>query len=181
MSEGARSFGSRVRCAGGYLWAALALPVVLATFFGMEGFARGFVGMTGLRISPWFSGGEISREVDHGTYRTLIHEPVFQGLLGERRNGFVQVDWKPAEGSTLPDSIGEAIDLDGDGAADCRVGFRNVPTPAGHAGSERASAAGTALSPVRLTPFHSGVLGLREDLRYEGWRSIRINLRRRVL
>ena len=44
---------NRVRAALGYLLAALALPIVLATFVGMGRWERGLVAVTGLRVSPW--------------------------------------------------------------------------------------------------------------------------------
>ncbi len=47
--------------------------------------------------------------IDHGTYNTFVHRPVFDGLVGERSEGFVQVDWKPAEG--LPAVITESLAL----------------------------------------------------------------------
>ena len=63
--------------------------------------------------------GEFSRF--HAYPETRIHQTVFQALIGERREGFVQVDWAPID--ALPDTIDEEIDYDGDGSADFRVEF----------------------------------------------------------
>jgi hypothetical protein len=50
-----------------------------------------------------------------------LHRPVFDGLIGERRQGFVQVNWKANEGKELPEVIREAVDYDRDGADDFTV------------------------------------------------------------
>ncbi len=99
--------------------AALGLPIVLAIFFGMSDFAKLFVSATGLVVSPWFSGGEVVATVDHDGYETRIHQTVFQALIGERKEGFVQVDWAPID--ALPGTIDEEIDYDNDGNADFRI------------------------------------------------------------
>jgi hypothetical protein len=77
--------------------------------------------LNGLNISPWFSGGEVRQTIDHGTYRTLVHRPVFDGLIGERSNGFVQIDWVPKEKFHLPVILQEEFDADGDGKIDFSV------------------------------------------------------------
>ncbi len=74
---------------------------------------------TGVKISPRFSGGEVVLVKDHGTYTTSVHRPVFDGLLGERREGFVQVDWEPV--TALPGTIREEIDVFGDGTSELQL------------------------------------------------------------
>jgi hypothetical protein len=103
----------------GYFIAALMVPVVFITLMGMMPLAEGLVKASGVVISPWFTGGEIARSLTHGTYETLIHRPVFDGLIGQRKSGFVQVVWTPA--SLLPETIVEDIDFNGDGQADFQV------------------------------------------------------------
>ena len=96
----------------GYAWAVLTILIVLATFLGNNYFSQKLAGATGVTVSPWYSGGEVTQINEHGTYRTFVHRPVFDGLVGERSEGFVQVDWKPTDG--LPPVIGEAVVLSGD-------------------------------------------------------------------
>jgi len=112
---------STIKAILGYTLAVLGVPIVLATFIGMDAFAELFVSTTGLVVSPWFSGGEVAATVEHDGYETRIHQTVFQALIGERREGFVQVDWAPID--ELPDTIDEEIDYDDDGSADFRVEF----------------------------------------------------------
>jgi hypothetical protein len=103
----------------GYTLASLALVIALATFMGMPAWEKAFVSGTGLRISPWFTGDEVAYTVPHGSYETRVHRPVFMALVGERREGFVQVDWAPS--NALPAVLYEEIDYNRDGVGDFRV------------------------------------------------------------
>lgn len=103
----------------GYFLAVLMVPVVFITLMGMQPIAQGLVSVTGVEISPWFTGGEVTRTIDHGGYETRIHRPVFDALIGERPEGFVQVVWRAT--AALPDRVVEAIDYNEDGQADFQV------------------------------------------------------------
>jgi hypothetical protein len=98
----------------------LAAPLVLATFMGMNFFANGLVGATGLHVHPIYTGGEVAQTIDHGQYLTLIHRPVFDGLVGQRSHGFVQIQWQPKD-ANLPDRIEEQIDFDADKTSDFQI------------------------------------------------------------
>lgn len=116
----------RLRTFFGYTVAVLAIIVTLSTFLGMKFFSHKLIDVTGLKISPWFSGGEIVRTIDHGgSYQTLQHRAVFDALIGQRSEGFVQLDFLPL--NSLPETISEDIDFDLDGAVDFHVEY-NVPT-----------------------------------------------------
>jgi len=103
----------------GYTAALLMIPLALATLMGMGFWSRELVAVTGLSVTPWYTGGEVVRTISHGSYETRIHRPVFDGLLWESRQGFVQIDWTAAQ--PLPARFEEDIDYDGDGSADFRV------------------------------------------------------------
>lgn len=100
----------------GYSWAALAMVFVVSAFAGNGYFGKRLASATGVTISPWYTGGEVVRTIDHGSYRVLVHRPVFDGLIGERRNGFIQINWEPHE--NLPKRLQEEIDYEGDGKND---------------------------------------------------------------
>jgi hypothetical protein len=102
----------------GCTWAILCLVVVLATFIGLNFWTNTLAHGTGIQVSPRYTGGEVRQSTDRGQYLTLVHRPVFDGLLGERQEGFVQIDWVPKEQQTLPALIEEDIDIDGDGTAE---------------------------------------------------------------
>lgn len=141
----------------GYTLGGLALVIVLATFVGFPVWEKALVAGTGVRVSPRFTGDEVVRTVSHGCYETRIHRPVFQALFGERDEGFVQVDWAPAD--SLPVGLDDAIDYDGDGTVDFVV---RVDTGTGRA---------------EVTPVGPEVIGLRSVCRLDdGW-AVRVDLR----
>ena len=109
----------------GYIVAALSIPIMM---LGVTGFAfplgEQFIAATGLEHSANWSGGEVVQTLQHGTYQTEVHRPVFDALIGEHKKGFVQVAWRPADG--LPARIDEEIDADADGQADFRVDLDTV-------------------------------------------------------
>jgi hypothetical protein len=105
----------------GYTWAALCLLIVLATFMGLSFWEQTLAKGTGIHVSARFSGGEVLQTIDHGFYRTLRHRPVFDGLLSDRAEGFVQIDWVPSEKQPLPSIVKEDLDIDGDGRIDLSV------------------------------------------------------------
>jgi hypothetical protein len=109
----------KIRSILGYMWAGAAIIVVFATFLGSSIFGRALVAVSGVKISPLYSGGEVVRSVDHGSYKALIHRPVFDALIGERSEGFIQLNWEPLAG--LPPVIEESVDYNGDGKEDFSV------------------------------------------------------------
>lgn len=100
----------------GYLWAVSAIIIVLATFLGYNYFSRTLASATGVTVNPRYSGGEIIKTVDHGNYKTAIHRPVFDALIGQTKEGFIQINWEPAAG--LPQVISEGFDYNNDGKED---------------------------------------------------------------
>jgi hypothetical protein len=105
----------------GYTWAALCIVVVLATFLGLGFWERTLAKGTGIHVSPRFSGGEVRQIIDHDTYQTKLHRLVFDGLVSDRAEGFVQIDWVPRENQSLPAIVEEEFDIDGDGSIEIRV------------------------------------------------------------
>jgi hypothetical protein len=140
--------------------AALATPVVLVTFMGMGPLARTLAEGTGVVISPWYTGGEVARTVAHEGHRTLVRRPVFDGLLSPRAEGFVQVEWTPDDGRTLPLSLREEVDADGDGRADFVVDLD------------------TAVNQATVQPLSRAVLGLERVYVLGAERAVRVRLRR---
>lgn len=104
----------------GYIIAVLTLFVVLATFIGNDFFARKFIDITSLKVSPLYTGGEISKVISLKDCQIKIHKPVFQGLFSDRSNGFVEVDY---ESKNMPQIISQSIDFDGDGKIDFSIKY----------------------------------------------------------
>ncbi len=112
-----------------YIWALLTLPIILATFMGGDYWARQLVSLTGIKVSPRFTGGEIIQIIEHEQYQTLIHRAVFDGLIGQRSRGFVQIDWQPKRES-LPEKLMEEIDYNQDGAIDVKIQLDSIKNQA---------------------------------------------------
>ena len=134
----------------GYSWAIACLAVVLATFIGNEYFTGRLASATGITVSPRYSGGDVMRSIDHGAYRTVVRRPVFDGLFGERQEGFIQIEWQPL--TALPPMIEEAVDFTADGKEDFTFRLDTV--------------AGTSA----LTPRNPTVVSLERLVRVnQGW------------
>jgi hypothetical protein len=110
---------SKLKAFLGYTAAVLSPLIVLVSFLGLDYLAEPFITATGLTVSANFTGGEVVQTVDHGAYQAAVHRPVFDALIGERKEGFVQIDWAPLD--ALPALVEEEIDVDGDGKADMRL------------------------------------------------------------
>jgi hypothetical protein len=142
----------------GYTLAVLGVPLILIGIMGPSaGLDELFISATGLTLSPWIDGGEVVQTIDHGTYQTHVHRMVFDALIGERKEGFIQVGWTPLD--ALPAHIDEEIDADGDGQADFRVEVD------------------TANKESTLTPYASWVLELEGTYKPEGLLMVRVYLR----
>jgi hypothetical protein len=142
----------------GYSAAVLSLLITLVTMAAwMFEWGQAFADRTGLVLVPTYSGGEVVRTVDHGAYQTEIHRPIFDALIGETKEGFIQVAWRKAD--ALPAQINEAIDFDADGQADFHVSLD------------------TATRQATLTPLTQNVLGLKGVYSLGETLAIRVTLR----
>lgn len=103
----------RLRTALGYGWLTLAVTAGLAAMLRADFLGAALAGLSGVKVSPRFSGGEAAAVIDHGTYRTIVRRPVSPVQFGERGEGFVQVNWEPA--GAVPARLREEIDLFGNG------------------------------------------------------------------
>lgn len=105
----------------GTFWALTALPLLLVMFFGYGHWPRLLVAVTGLQVSPWYTGGEVVSTIPREGYDTLVHRPVFDALVGQRSQGFVQVDLVPPEGGVLPTVVEESVVVQDNPALAIRV------------------------------------------------------------
>jgi len=150
---------SRIRTIPAYAWAFLAGPIVLATFMGMGPLAGLLVFFTGLHVHPIYAGGEVTQVINHGSYLTFLHRPVFDGLVRERNTGFVQIKWQPKD-ANLPELIDEKIDFDQDGKMDLRIQLN------------------TSANTIALDPLDSRVLSADKVIEVQNARILRVNLRK---
>ena len=153
---------ARLKSFLGYSVAALSIPIMIAAALGIRfpggpALVFGFMSATGLKHSANWTGGEVVQTLEHGAYRTEIHRPVFDALIGERQKGFVQVGWAPPE--ALPAHIDQEIDADADGQADFRIELD------------------TETRQATLTPYTSQVIDLQGVYNLGESLAIRVGLR----
>jgi hypothetical protein len=152
----------------GYSLAELCIPIMFLAVLGQRispmvlgpkapTAPEAFLSATGLKHSANWTGGEVVQTIEHGTYQTEVHRPVFDALIGEHKEGFVQVAWRPA--GALPARINEEIDADADGQADFRI---ELETP-----SQRAT----------LTPYSPNVMELEGVYDIDETLAIRVTLK----
>jgi hypothetical protein len=144
----------------GYIWAVAAIIIALATFFGYNYFSRTLAAATGVTVNPWYSGGEIVKTVDHGNYKTAIHRPVFDALIGQTKEGFIQINWEPAAG--LPPVIREGFDYNSDGKEDFSLVLN------------------TTTGEVALIANNPAVLSVEKTYRLRNGWAVRVLLRRQT-
>jgi hypothetical protein len=143
----------------GYTAAGLAMPVMIIALLLLVGggLDKALTSALGLSLSPTINGGEVTRTISHGTYETQVHRMVFDSLIGQRREGFIQIDWTPL--ASLPASIDEQFDADADGKPDFRLQVD------------------TAKESSTLTPYASWVMGLEGTYRRQASLAVRVHLK----
>ena len=143
----------------GYTVATLSILIMIVSAMAVRALGLGapLVSATGLKTSANWSGGEVVQTIEHGAYRTEVHRPVFDALIGERKEGFVQVAWRPPD--ALPARIDEEIDADADGRADFRIELE------------------TATRQASLTPYSAYVIDLQGVYRLPETLAIRVRLK----
>lgn len=103
-----------IKIVAGITWAFLCLIIVIVMFPALNPLAGATARLPFMKINPRYSGGEVVQKQQKGNYSIDIRRPVFDGLLRDKKTGFVQVDWK----GELPEQIVDTIDYDGDQAND---------------------------------------------------------------
>lgn len=108
----------------GYIWLITVLAVSITGFMNMESVAEVLFVKGGFQVTENWRGGDIAHVKVHEAYQTIIHRPVFAGLLTEKNQGFIRIDWVSAQG--LPEIILEAVDYDSDGRADFTLELNTI-------------------------------------------------------
>ncbi len=105
---------NKIKITAGIIWAFLGLILIIALFPGLNGFSKSFGTLPFMKINPRYTGGEVSFSKSAGACTLVVHKPVFNGLINDRKDGFVQVDWR----GKIPDQIQDTIDFNRDNVPD---------------------------------------------------------------
>ena len=98
----------------GIIWALVCLFLMIILYFGLGNFSAGLAKLPFMKLNPHTSGGEIVQQIAMDNCTLMIRKPVFDGFIGERRKGFVQIDWK----GNIPELINDTIDYNMDNSPD---------------------------------------------------------------
>ncbi len=104
----------KVKIIAGMIWAFLCLILIIVLFPGLTGFSASLAKAPFMKIHPRYSGGEVEKQIISEGCTLDVRKPVFKGLIRDRKNGFVQLDWK----GTIPVKILDTIDYNLDGVPD---------------------------------------------------------------
>lgn len=106
----------------GLMWAFLCLILILFLFPALRPLAYKTSQLPFMKINEWHSGGEVVKEIKMENYTLNIRKPVFNALIGERKKGFVQIDWI----GVLPEMLNDTIDYDNDNKNDFVIQINTV-------------------------------------------------------
>jgi hypothetical protein len=101
----------------GITWAFLCLILIIILFPGLNSFSSSAAKLPFMKINPNFTGGDVAQQMISKGCTLDIRKPVFDGLIKERKKGFVQLDWR----GNLPDKLNDTIDYNLDGIPDFYV------------------------------------------------------------
>ncbi|MBF0546265.1 MAG: hypothetical protein HQM08_17610 [Candidatus Riflebacteria bacterium] len=94
----------------GYVIAAGYIFLTVAYFFLSQKLEIKFINTFPAKLSPKFTGGEVTKMAERGTYKFFLQKPVFDALIGQTSEGFLQIGWTPLK--TLPAAISEDVVLE---------------------------------------------------------------------
>lgn len=103
-----------IKIIAGIAWAVAGLLIIILLFPGLETMSGKLANLPFMKINPNFSGGEVERQLVSPVCTLDIRRPVFDGLFSEKKEGFVQLDWR----GKLPGEIEDSIDYNFDSIPD---------------------------------------------------------------
>jgi hypothetical protein len=104
----------KIKMIAGIAWAIICLVIIIVLFPGLNSLSTSAAKLPFMKINPNYTGGVVVKEIVSEGCTLQIRKPVFDGLIRERKKGFVQIDWK----GNIPEKINDTIDFDFDGVPD---------------------------------------------------------------
>jgi hypothetical protein len=112
----------KIKIIAGTIWALLAMVLILILFPGLNSFSGSAARLPFMKLNPNYSGGEVAKQIVSENYTIDLRKPVFDGLIGQKSTGFVQIDWR----GNIPDEISDTIDYDLDRKADFLIRINKI-------------------------------------------------------
>ena len=112
----------KIKITAGIIWAFAGLILILILFPGLTGFSKSLSLLPFMKINPNYSGGEVAFSEIQPACTLVVRKPVFDGLLKEKKHGFVQVDWR----GNMPERINDTIDYDMDNIPDFIININSA-------------------------------------------------------
>ncbi len=106
------------------IWAFCCTILVLIVIIKMPQFAQAASKLPFMRINPLFTGGDLNYSIEKDSLIIEINKPVFEALIGESKEGFVQITF--SGNKNLPQLIEQEIDYNNDAKEDFKLKI-NVP------------------------------------------------------
>jgi hypothetical protein len=107
----------KIKIIVGISWAFLGLILIVILFPGLNSYSVSVSKLPFMKLNPKYSGGEVAKRIVADRCTLDIRRPVFNGFIKERKNGFVQMDWR----GNIPELINDSIDYDQDGIKDFKI------------------------------------------------------------
>jgi hypothetical protein len=107
----------KIKIIAGVSWAMAGLILIIMLFPFLNSFSSSAARLPFMKINPNYNGGETASRIVSAGCTTVVRKPVFDWLIGKRKNGFVQVDWH----GNVPENINDSVDYDLDGNPDFLV------------------------------------------------------------
>jgi hypothetical protein len=107
----------KIKIIAGITWAMAGLVLIIILFPGLNGFSSSAARLPFMRINPNYTGGDAAGQFISEGCTVVVRKPVFDWLIGEKKNGFVQVDWR----GNIAEIINDSIDYNLDGIPDFNV------------------------------------------------------------
>jgi hypothetical protein len=114
----------KIKIIAGTIWAVSGLLLILILFPGLNSFSVSASKLPFMKINPNYSGGEVAQHITFPDYSIDIRKPVFDGLIKEKKNGFIQIEWR----GNIPEILIDTIDYNLDNMPDFRVMIDRIQT-----------------------------------------------------
>ncbi len=104
----------KIKIIAGITWAIIGLVMIIILFPGLTNFSTSLASLKFMKINPHYTGGEAGMKYINEGCTLEVRKPVFDGLLTERKHGFVQLEWRGDVPLTIIDTIDYDLDHDPD-------------------------------------------------------------------